>query len=270
MDKDAQTFKNNLYIECKEMIILNTDNLPHSSGIYMVINKINYMKYIGQAKDIYKRFKSHHLSDYKNPKNSSYNTKFYQALRKYGIDNFDIIILTLCPENKLDELEIEYIAKFDTYKHGYNSTLGGQNWSNNIHSKETELKRQKTREQNQSLKSENHPRAKMTNQEVINVRQRYINGETIDQIYKDYKDRYSSKDTFKRIVLGETYKNVGNIPSKSQIRHTNAKLTDQQVREIRKRYETEKISYAKLGEEYGISSSSVYQIIKRKTYQHIK
>lgn len=252
------------------MIFLNTDNLPHSSGIYMIINKINHIKYIGQAKDIYKRIKSHHLSDYKNPKNSSYNTKFYQALRKYSIDNFDIIILTLCPENKLDELEIEYIAKFDTYKHGYNSTPGGQNWSNNIHSKETELKRQKTREQNQSLKSENHPRAKMTNQEVIDVRQRYINGESIDNIYKDYKERYSNKDTFKRIVLGETYKDVGNIPSKSQIRHTNAKLTDQQVREIRKRYETEKISYAKLGEEYGISSSSVYQIIKRKTYQHIK
>jgi hypothetical protein len=47
MDKDAQTFKNNFYIECKEMIILNIDNLPHSSGIYMVINKVNYMKYIG-------------------------------------------------------------------------------------------------------------------------------------------------------------------------------------------------------------------------------
>ena len=270
MDKDEKKKKNNLYIKCKEMIFLNTNNLPHSSGIYMIINKINHIKYIGQAKDIYKRIKSHHLSDYKNPKNSSYNTKFYQALRKYGIDNFDIIILTLCPENKLDELEIEYIAKFDTYKHGYNSTPGGQKWSNNIHSKETELKRQKTREQNQSLKSENHPRAKMTNQEVIDVRQRYINGESIDSIYKDYKERYSNKDTFKRIVLGETYKDVGNIPSKSQIRHTNAKLTDQQVREIRKRYETEKISYAKLGEEYGISSSSVYQIIKRKTYQHIK
>ena len=66
----------------------------------------------------------------------------------------------------------------------------------------------------------------MTNQEVIDVRQRYINGESIDNIYKDYKERYSNKDTFKRIVLGETYKDVGNIPSKSQIRHTNAKLTD--------------------------------------------
>lgn len=248
---------------------MNIDNLPHSPGIYMVINKINDKKYIGQAKDINKRFKAHHLSDYKNPNNCCYNTKFYQALRKYGIDNFDVVILALCPVEQLDKLETEYIAKFDTYKNGYNSTLGGQNWSDNIHSEETELKRQKTREQNQSLKGENHPRAKMTNQEVINVRQRYINGEPMDEIYNDYKERYPNKDTFKRIVLGETYKDVGNIPTKSQIKHTNAKLTEQQVREIRERYAAEKISYAKLGEEYGISSSSIYQIIKRKTYQHI-
>lgn len=236
----------------------------------MVINKINYIKYIGQAKDIYKRFKSHHLSDYKNPNNSCYNTKFYKALRTYGLENFDIIILTLCPEEELDKQEIEYIKKFDTYKHGYNSTPGGQNWSENVHSKEAELKRQKTREKNNSLKSDKHPRAKMTNEEVVSVRQRYINGESIDNIYKDYQDRYSNKGTFKRIILGETYKDVGNIPTKSQVRHTNAKLTDKQVKEIRKRYETEKISYAKLGEIYGLSSSSVYQIIKRKTYQHVK
>lgn len=249
---------------------MNTNNLPHSSGIYMVINTVNYMKYIGQAKNIYKRFKSHHLSDYKNPKNCCYNTKFYQALRKYGLENFEIIILTLCPEEELDNKEIEYIKKFDTYKNGYNSTPGGQYWTDNIHSEETELKRQITREKNNSLKSENHPRAKMTNEEVINVRQRYINGELIDDIYKDYQDRYSNKNTFKRIIFGETYKNVGNIPTKSQIRHTNAKLTDKQVKEIRERYKKEKISYAKLGEIYGLSGSSIHQIIKRKTYQHVK
>lgn len=247
----------------------NLQNLPKTSGIYLVTNIENQASYVGQSRNIYNRFNRHHIYDYNNKDNCCYNTKFYTALRKYGLEKFEIKILELCPESELDEKEIYYIHKYDTFHHGYNSTEGGQNWSPNIHSREIELKRQQTREQNESLQNENHPRAKMTNEEVITVRQRYIDGESIQQIYEDYKDRYGNKETFKRIVLGETYKSVGNIPNKSQIRHTNAKLTDTQVREIRNRYQKGIISYDALGKEYGLSGSSIAAIIKRKTYTHI-
>jgi uncharacterized protein (DUF433 family) len=50
--------------------------------------------------------------------------------------------------------------------------------------------------------SENHPRAKLTNQQVWDIRQRYIDGESIKEIYQDFKDLYSNQQTFKRIVLG--------------------------------------------------------------------
>jgi len=110
---------------------------------------------------------------------------------------------------------------------------------------------------------------KILNEEVINVRQRYIDGESIQQIYEDYKDRYSNKETFKRIILGQTYISVGNIPNKKQIRYTNAKLTEVQVREIRNKYKKGKVSYDTLGKEYGLSGSSIAAIIKRKTYTHV-
>ena len=119
----------------------NIKNLPASCGIYMVVNTINNKKYIGQSINIKKRFQNHHLVEYKNKNNDNYNTKFYQALRKYGIDNFEVIVLKLCEEKDLDTLEIKYIKEFNTFQDGYNSTLGGQNWSLNIHSEETELKR---------------------------------------------------------------------------------------------------------------------------------
>ena len=179
----------------------NIKNLPKESGIYIVTNIKNNASYIGQAKNIYDRLNKHHIYDYKDKNNCCYNTKFYIALRKYGLENFQVDVLELCSEEELDKKEIYYINKYDSFKHGYNSTEGGQNWSPNIHSEETELKRQKTRQQNKSLQSENHPRAKMTNEEVINVRQRYIDGESIQQIYEDYKDRYSNKKTFKRIII---------------------------------------------------------------------
>lgn len=247
----------------------NLKSLPHATGIYMVNNLINDHKYIGQAKDIYKRFNSHHICEYNNPKNCCYETKFYQALRKHGLDNFEVIVLVLCSEQELDEKEKFYIAQYNTFHDGYNSTEGGQSWSPNIHSPETEAKRKETLAKTQALQSQNHPRAKMTNEEVLIVRQRYINGESIDDIYKDYQDRYSNRGTFKRIILGQTYKTVGNIPTKSQIRHTNAKLTDTQVREIRQKYQKGKISYDALGREYGLSGSCIGLIIKRKTYQHV-
>lgn len=247
----------------------NIENLPEQSGIYMVINLINNKQYIGQSVNIKQRFLSNHQYDFKNPNNSSYNSKFYKALRKYGWENFAVIVLELCDKNKLDKREIYYIQKYDTFKNGYNSTTGGQNWSPNIHSKEAELKRKNTRDKNNSLKSENHPRAKLTNEEVILIRKRYINGELIDSIYKDYQNLYSSKETFKRIVLGYTYKDAGCIPQQEHIRHTNSKLTADQVRNIRKEYEKGKISYAKLGKKYGISGTAIANVIKGITYTHI-
>ena len=247
----------------------NIKQLPHKSGIYRVYTNFNDACYIGQAKDIYERFNSHHIYDYKNKKNCCYNTKFYSALREHGLDAFEVEVIDLCPIEELDEKEIYYIAQYNSFHHGYNSTEGGQNWSPNIHSLKTEEKRQQTRELNQSLKGENHPRAKLTNEEVILIRQRYIDGETPESIYQDYKDRYSSFDTFRRIILGYTYKSVGNIPNSEQVRHTNAKLTDVQVKEIRNKYQKGKISFAKLGKEYGVSSTTISRIIKNEIYKNV-
>lgn len=247
----------------------NLKQLPHESGIYRVYTTFNNACYIGQAKDIYRRFNSHHIHDYKNKNNSCYNTKFYSALRKYGLDAFEIEILELCPTEELDKKEIFYINKYDSFHHGYNSTLGGQNWSENIHSEEIEQKKKETRELNQSLKGESHPRAKLTNEEVLSIRQRYIDGEPSTQIYQDYKDRYSSFNTFRRIILGYTYKSIGNIPNSEQVRHTNAKLTDIQVKEIRQKYQKGKISQEKLGEEYGVSGTTISRIVKKEIYKNV-
>lgn len=247
----------------------NIENLPAATGIYLVENLLNHKKYIGQAKNIKQRFVKHHKYDYKNPNNCNYETKFYQALRKYGLDNFKVEVLQLCEEEELDKLEVEYIDKYDSFINGYNSTKGGQFWSPNIHSEEIEEKRRITREKNKSLMSENHPRAKLTNQQVWDIRQRYIDGESVKEIYEDFKDLYSNQQTFKRIVLGQTYITVGNIPNKEQVRHTNAKLTDVQVKEIRNSYKKGVISYRELGEKYNLSESSIAAIIKRETYKNV-
>lgn len=94
--------------------------------IYRYLNTINNKLYIGQTTDIVNR-KSKHKGCSRTVKN-----KFYNAVRKYGWNNFEFSILieieadTIeeCSE-RLDFLEFIYIALYDSYNNGYNSTPGG-------------------------------------------------------------------------------------------------------------------------------------------------
>ena len=92
------------------------------TGIYMIRNKINDKKYIGQAVDIDKRWREH-ISELNGNKHS--NQYLQNSWNKYGADNFEFTIICLCEEEELDEFEIDMIAHFDTYNNGYNLTLGG-------------------------------------------------------------------------------------------------------------------------------------------------
>lgn len=48
------------------------------------------------------------------------------ALYKYGIENFTFKQIVECDISELNELEIFYIKKYDTFNNGYNLTLGGE------------------------------------------------------------------------------------------------------------------------------------------------
>lgn len=59
------------------------------------------------------------------------------------------------------------------------------------------------------------------------------------------------------------------IPTSGQVRHTNAKLTENQVKEIRQKYQKGKISFTKLGKEYGVSGTTISRIIKNQIYKNV-
>ena len=66
----------------------NTNNI---CGIYLIENIINGHKYVGQSKNIGKRWKTH-LNRY-NSNNKEYNKVLYKAFRKYGINNFSFSVI---------------------------------------------------------------------------------------------------------------------------------------------------------------------------------
>lgn len=98
-------------------------------GIYCFTNKINGKKYVGQSKQLNRRYHLH-INDALNQDKAKYDTSpFHAAIRKYGIENFNYEILEECKISELNEKEIYWIEKLHSYilEDGYNLTKGGNN-----------------------------------------------------------------------------------------------------------------------------------------------
>lgn len=89
-------------------------------GIYCIENKINGKKYIGQSIDISRRWTEHRQKS-----RFDKGTILYNSFKKYGVENFNFYIIEECKEEELNNREIYWISYYDTFKHGYNMTLGG-------------------------------------------------------------------------------------------------------------------------------------------------
>lgn len=89
-------------------------------GIYKITNKVNNHCYIGQSRNIAKRWIDH-CSAANSPIHEAYEYPLYRAIRKYGIQNFSFEILELCSINELNEKEQFWIK---TLNPEYNQTIG--------------------------------------------------------------------------------------------------------------------------------------------------
>lgn len=91
--------------------------------IYMIRNKINDKKYIGQTRQGIKVRLKQHIKD--SHKEDGYPV--HRAIKKYGIENFDVEIICLADVVHLNELEQYYIKKYRSFFKcgGYNLTFGG-------------------------------------------------------------------------------------------------------------------------------------------------
>lgn len=93
--------------------------------IYRAINTINGKSYIGLTRLTLEERKKKHYWNSQNP-NKNKKQAFYLAIQKYGWENFEW--QELCSARNLQdlsELEKYFIKEYDSYKNGYNNTLGG-------------------------------------------------------------------------------------------------------------------------------------------------
>ena len=88
-------------------------------AIYTIKNMVNDKHYVGIAVDLKKRWSAHKRC-------SGHNTALYNAIKKYGLENFVFShVADAFSWEDACELEKSLIQAFDSFRHGYNLTLGG-------------------------------------------------------------------------------------------------------------------------------------------------
>ena len=135
--------------------------MNYYSCIYMYVNKINGKRYIGLTKNFNRRYNEH----LKN------NTQLIdKAIDKYGIENFDIIILAhdIQTKEQMNDYEKFFIKRYNTLAingNGYNITTGGQNccYWDGYTEEQKETTKQKLKEANLGKEMSQETKDKISN-----------------------------------------------------------------------------------------------------------
>lgn len=111
--------------------------------------------YIGQTIHPEKRIRAH--------KNSKDNSYFHRAIQKYGFDAFKYEIIVKISsatkeelQKQLNKAEMFYIDLYDSFKNGYNMTIGGDGCLGLICTDETRKKMAESQKGNQNHKGKPH------------------------------------------------------------------------------------------------------------------
>lgn len=202
--------------------------------IYKVKCKINGKCYIGQTTlSIEKRKKQHTYYAL----NNIVNTHFYNALKKYGLENFKWnIIEDNILESKLNEKEIYYINNQNTFLNGYNMTEGGSI---------SPMRYKKTRKK---ISGENHWTKRLS-----------ITEETKQKISKSIKNLWKNDEYRKEMTMKTKMAMMNpNIREKLRKANTGKKLSEETRKRMSKSKSKEYIIYSPENKELYIKNLKLF------------
>lgn len=226
--------------------------------IYKITNKINGKVYIGLTTvPLSERWKNHCTSV------GRVNRPLYNSMKKHGVENFIIEEIDTCDDfNGLGELERYYINLYNSTNPdiGYNMTYGGE--SNQL---------------------DGNPRAKLTIDEVREIRKIYSEGKIgCYECWQMYKDKISYS-AFEKVYEGTTWRNImpevysdenktihrTKLKSLPGEKNANAILSDKEVIEIRMYYVDHSLKecYERFGNKFKTKQS--FRCVIDQSYLHI-
>lgn len=191
-------------------------------GIYKIENLNNGKIYIGQSNDIERRFYEHKT------KGKTSRIPLDVEIQKEGVSSFSYEVVEECSTEELNQKETYWINFYQSNIKGYNKNEGGLS----------------------NLIGGQNPKAKLTEEDVIKIRQAYAEHKKQKDVYEEYKDIISFS-YFQNLWQGRSWSHI--MPevfteeNKQYYIYQNsngsngasAKFTDEEVINIRNRYVNE-------------------------------
>jgi group I intron endonuclease len=218
----------------------------------------NGKRYIGQTvKALDRRVIEHKHA-------AKYNTRrVYSAARKYGWENIVWTVLVKCDTiEEMNETEINLIKKYKTLdkKYGYNMREGGEGGR---HSEETkQILREKLGGKNNPMADKDpwNKGKKLSKEHREHLSQAHM-GQT--PWNKGMKGQYKRKPQSQETIESISKKNSGEGNGM-------AKLTADQVREMRRIYDNKEMTLTEIAEKYGLNKNYCGQVCRRKVWKSVK
>lgn len=239
--------------------------------IYLITNLINGKKYVGQTvKTIEKRLKEHFKAAFVEHRKSI----IYDAIRKYGIKNFEIkCIQDNITIEDLDIAEQYWIQQYNSFGvFGYNATTGGNQCriSNETKQKISEALKGVPKSDNHKKKMSETQKGKIGklnsfygkthSKETIEKIKETLAGQMDGENNPFYGKQHSDESKQKM--------SASHIGKQTGEKHPRSKLTEKDVLEIRIAAQND-ISRIVLAKQYGVGKTAIDKIVNRHTWRHI-
>lgn len=237
------------------------------SGIYAIYNSKSGKAYIGQSKDVERRKRDHFRELRKGTHHNQYLQRSYDL---DGEDNFHFIIMELCPVDKLDEVERQYIRRMqltDSFL-GYNLEDGG-NVGKEVSEKVREAKRgdknpmygkRISPEHIEALKIKNRGHGSSLSAAQVSEIKEALYKKTLSS--NDLAKKYGvSRDVICKIKTGQNWRWVREELNEKITESYHKGKRDKKIKEF------EKLGYSRtqIKKELNISDGTVERVLKKKS-----
>lgn len=241
-------------------------------GVYSISVKTNtrIKQYIGSSVNIKRRW-SQHLSALRNNDEDRLNPYLQNAWNKYGESCFALEVLEEVDNvDLLTEKEQRWINHFLIDEKTIDKTLcfnlcpvagSKKNFQQSL---ETRQKRSKSLMGNNNSTGDKHPKATLTNENVIEIK-KLLNSTDISHQALAIQFNTTVR-VITNIASNQTWKKIGGIVKRK--RNSNQLFNEVQIHEIRKR-KSDGESCQQIANDYNVNKTTISRICNYTTYKHI-
>lgn len=220
-------------------------------GIYKIENLLEQKVYIGQSVNVERRLKEHGYGQGK-------RIPLDIAILDQGKENFTFELIEECSVTELNDRETYWILFYKKTNKMYNCNNGGE----------------------QNSIGENNGRAKLSSQDIVDIRTAYQNRKHRKDVYEKYKDKITF-NSFANIWSGRTWSHI--MPEvyteESKLYYSKqatvgelssfAIFSDSEVIKLRQRYVKETAKEIWKDYKDKIAYNSMQKLLCGSSYQHL-